>query len=246
MASQQNPFPPQAVAWMTGERARVLLIGGTRALVRMLMNLNHDVTCIDTSIESLTKVSTNGTATCIAATTDNLPFAPRQFDVVMLSQNFHLLSHKTALAEIARVLTPQGRIAVVYTTRDDTVPWVKRLASTIQAVDPTAMRGDYGAESTDLLYQSRYFPKVEERSFRTWFPVKRDGLIAMVQSRPIFSQLDQTTRDCVVAEVAAHYDAMSRPPEPLLLPYQAICWRAMVAQDELSIPITYEDGLRIF
>ncbi|MGL5406903.1 MAG: class I SAM-dependent methyltransferase [Propionibacteriaceae bacterium] len=246
MASPQNPFPPQAVSWMTGERARVLLVGGSRALVRMLVNLNHQVTCIDSSLVALNRAGADNTATCIAANTENLPFAPCQFDVVLLSQNFHLLAHRTALAEIARVLTQQGSIAVVYTTRDDTVPWVKRLASTIQTVDPTAMRGDYGAESIDSLYRSRYFPHVEEQSFRTWFPIDRNGLINMVQGRPIFSHLNKAAQDSLISEVAAHYDAMSRAPEPLLLPYQAVCWRAMVAQDELSIPITYEDGLRIF
>lgn len=245
MAARSNPFPPQAVAWLAGDRGRVLVIGGNTGLVSQLAAAGHEVTVADRSLVALQRCCGTTGATGVGAAAEQLPFVPCHFDTVLLPQNFHTFAPGLALAEIARVLTPQGRIGVIYTTRDDTVPWVKRLAATLQSVDETAMRGDYGTESVQHLLESRYFPQVDEKSFRTWFPVTREGLVAMVANRRSTQQLDEDTRSRLLAEVASHYDSMARAPEPLLLPYQATCWRARVSQDELSVPIVLEDGLRI-
>ncbi|MGL4831167.1 MAG: class I SAM-dependent methyltransferase, partial [Propionibacteriaceae bacterium] len=74
----------------------------------------------------------------------------------------------------------------------------------------------------------------------------RDGLLRMVEQRPAIRALEEERRSELLGDVAALYDSMSRAPEPLLLPYQAHCTRAVVCQDELSIPISYDDGLKIF
>ena len=50
----------------------------------------------------------------------------------------------------------------------------------------------------------------------------------MVERRPSMAQLDPTPRQALLDEVAALYDSIARPPEPLLLPYRASCWRAEV------------------
>ena len=42
------------------------------------------------------------------------------------------------------------------------------------------------------------------------------------------TRLDPTRRQALLDEVAALYDSIARPPEPLLLPYRASCWRAEV------------------
>lgn len=245
MAARANPFPPLAVSWLAGELSRVLVVGGSTSLVATLCTTGHQVTVADRSLVQLQRSCGATGATPVAAAAEQLPFAPCQFDAVLLPQNFHTFAPGLALAEIARVLVPNGRIGVIYTTRDDTVPWVRRLAATLQSVDETAMRGDYGTESIEHLKESRYFPVVEQKSFRTWFPVTREGLVAMVAGRRSTQLLDEGTRTRLLADVAAHYDSMARAPEPLLLPYQATCWRARVSQDELSVPIVVEDGLRI-
>lgn len=233
------------MTWLVGDRSRVLLVGGSAPIASMLTSMGHDVTVIDRSLVALGRCAERG-VTAVGGAPEQLPFSPYQFDAVLLPQNLHTFAPGLALAEIARVLVPSGRIGVIYTTRDDTVPWVRRLAATMQAVDPTAMRGDYGADSVDQLAESRYFPDVESKSFRTWFPVTRDGLVGMVASRRSNRDLDDAVREQLLADVGAIYDSMARPPEPLLLPYQATCWRARVVQEELSVPITLEDGLRIF
>jgi hypothetical protein len=41
------------------------------------------------------------------------------------------------------------------------------------------------------------------------------------------------------------YDSSARSPEPLLLPFQASCWRAMVDHSQLSMADAIDDVLEI-
>jgi SAM-dependent methyltransferase len=69
---------------------------------------------------------------------------------------------------MARVLKPGGHLAIAYNTRDDTVPWVRRLAALLQQADPDAMKGDYGVDSVDAVAESPYFVTLERRDLRDW------------------------------------------------------------------------------
>lgn len=237
-----QPFPPQAISWLTGAAEKILLVGAVPSVLRRLPG---EITVIDSSMVALNRCQGYG-ARLVSATAHALPFEPEQFDVCLFTQNLHTVEQKRAFAQIARVLRPGGQLACIYTTRDDTVPWVKRLAALLQSVDASAMTGDYGTASAEAIEQSHYFPNVEKSTFRTWHPMPREGLLQMVQRRPALRTLDDDRRAQLLADVAELYDSMARPPEPLLLPYQALCWRATVCQDEMSVPITYEDGLKIF
>ena len=106
------------------------------------------------------------------------------------------------------------------------------------------MIGDYGRDTISALQDSAYFPHVEERNFRNWLPIDRDGLLAMVRRRPAIARLPQDRLDSLLADVGAIYDASARAPEPLLLPFQAACRRAWVDHSDLTQPLD-TDGLRI-
>lgn len=214
----------------------------------MLGELGHHVTMIDRSMVALSRACPQGPQPWLvplAARVEALPFDPWSFDVALFCQNLHQTPPRPMLTEIARVLAPGGSIACVYTIRDDSVPWVRRLAAVVREVDPDAMKGDYGSDSTTRIDESHYFPTVEHASFRTWFPVTREGMLTMIGQRQAVAALAPEARERLLASVGAIYDEMSRPPEPLLLPYEAACTRAEISHDELTEPITWEDGLRI-
>ena len=123
---------------------------------------------------------------------------------------------------------------------------MKRLVALVRQVDAQAMSGDYGTDSLQALDDSAYFPTVETRAFRRWVPIDRDGLLSMVERTPVAQQLDDATRDALLADVAALYENAARPPEPLLLPYRVLCWRAQVDHTELTAPLDLpDDGLQI-
>ncbi len=248
-SSGRDPFPASALAWLAPDfPSSILGVGrATASTAGRLLRAGHRLTLVDRSAAALNSMHHRLTGvTAIAATADALPFIPCAFDAVIVAQGLHLFAPGLALAEFARVLVPGGRLGVQYTVRDDSVPWVRRLAGILQAVDPHAMSGDTGVESTAALASNPYFPAVERHDFRMWVPMSRDGLLEMVAGSPRIASLDDATRGGLLGEVGALYDGSTRASGPLLLPYRVACWRAVVDHSELSAPLALpDDGLRI-
>jgi SAM-dependent methyltransferase len=247
MASAQTPYPAAAAAWMVGPQPkRVLNLGAGAGFAAMLCDAGHEVFCIDRTIERVAGLPARlGTRLHVVGRVELLPFLSCHFDVVTAAQTLHRFAPGLALSEIARVLKPGGYLAIAYNTRDNTVPWVRRLTTLMRDADPESMRGDYGEDSVEKVAESPYFGLLERRNFRNWIPITRDGLIAMVERRPAVAQLNPVARERLVREVGALYDASARPPEPLMLPFQTSCWRVEVDHSTLVITEDFDDVLRI-
>ncbi|HEY6683411.1 MAG TPA: class I SAM-dependent methyltransferase, partial [Propionibacteriaceae bacterium] len=152
MATARTPYPDAAAAWMVGpESLRVLVLGAGRGgFAAMLRDAGHEVFCIDRTVELVAGLPARlGTRLHVVGPIESLPFLSCHFDVVTAAQNLHRFPPELALSEIARVLKPGGRLAIAYNTRDDTVPWVRRLITLMREADPEAMRGDYGEDSVE-------------------------------------------------------------------------------------------------
>lgn len=253
MRAAATPYPATVPGWLTGAgHRRVLDLGtGRGGLATMLAADGHDVTCLDqdlTAVQQLVQQRLDdpipARLATVAGQTSNLPFADQVFDTVTCAQVLHRFAPGLALAEAARVLRPGGVFGVVYNTRDDTVPWVKRLTRLVQQYDPTIMSGEFGHGSITALEESTYFGPVEKRSFRNWIPVTRPQMLAMVQRNDAVRGLPDDQRTSLVTEVGELYDSSARAPEPLLLPWQATCWRAEVDHSEVTFT-EGDDGLDI-
>ena len=191
-------FPAAAVAWLAPERpGNVLAIGTASApTAAHLQRLGNRVTFATRAPADVHRACTRHPSfRGVAAAPDALPFVPCTFDAVLVSQGMHQLPPGLVLAEFARVLAPGGRLAVVATFRDDSVPWVRRLAAIVQRYDPKAMRAADEAAAT--IPASAHFPQVEQRDFRRWVPITREGMVTMVTSNPRLSALAEA--DAIVA-----------------------------------------------
>ena len=246
-ASTTGPYPEAAAAWLVGEsRARILDLGSGRgAFAGMLTRGGHEVFCLDQDAARVARLPDRlGSQLHVAGQVESMPYLSCHFDVVTASQTLHRFAPGLAVTEIARVLRPGGHLAVVYNTRDDTVPWVKRLMAIVQQVDPDAMRGQFGVDSVAVVADSPYFVDVERRDFRNWVPSTRSGLITMVERQPAVSRLGPGERAALLAEVGGLYDSSARVPDPLMLPFRTSCWRAYVDHTELSLS-DEDDALEI-
>lgn len=226
---------------------RVLVLGAGRGgFAAMLRDAGHEVFCIDRTAELVGGLPARlGTRLHVVGRVESLPFLSCHFDVVTAAQTLHRFPPDLALSEIARVLKPGGHLAIAYNTRDDTVPWVRRLITLMREADPESMRGDYGEDSVEEVAESPYFGLFERRNFRNWMPITRDGLIAMVERRPAVAQLNPGTYARLLREVGTLYDTSARAPDPLMLPFQTSCWRVEVDHSRLVITDDFDDVLRI-
>jgi len=241
-------FPPAAIEWLApADPGAVLAVGlGSLPTALRYARGGHQLTLIDKPAAELGRATAAyPELLAVAAAPEALPFTAHSFDQVLVAQGLHLLAPGLALAEFARVLAPGGSLAVLYTVRDDSVPWVRRLATILQTYDPQLMSGT-PSESTDAIEDSGYFPKVHCRDFRQWVPIGRDGLIELVSRNPRLARLPEPDASTLLSKVAALYDASAKAPEPLLLPYSVRCWRARVDHSEFTTTFTApESGLQI-
>ena len=237
-ARGSSGLPDAAVDWLVGEApVRVLDLGSGRgSFAGTMVDAGHEVFCLDHDPDRVARLPERlGTRLHVAGQVESLPYLSCHFDVVTASQTLHRFAPGLALTEIARVLRPGGHLGVVYQTRDDTVPWVRRLMGILQRVDPSAMQGAYGDASVVELGESPYFRDLERRDFRAWVPTTRAGLVTMAERHPAVAGLDPASRAALLDEVGGLYDSSARAPEPLLLPFRTSCWRAQVDHSRLSI-----------
>ena len=217
-------YPLQAAEWLVGTiPSTVVELGaGTGKFTDLLVQLGHDVLATDPLDEMLAHLRLRHPELRVAtAPAEQVPAATRSVDTVVAAQSFHWFEAERALREVARVLKPEGRIALVWNLRDERVPWVRRLGELIgsqeQDVDPS-----------DVLVGSRLFGYVEEATFRHWQPLRRGQLRDLVLSRSNVAVLDPSAQERVLRKVDELFDSYHRGPDGLLLPYVARCYRAVV------------------
>jgi len=242
-----STFPSEALDWLAvWSGVRGLTLGDDASLPRRLAGRGHQIFALTPDPALVARLERHAEITPLHARAEAIPLDPFQFEVVFTHQAFHKLDRAQALPQIARVLRPGGCLSASYLIRDDSVPWVRRLAALLRRYDPVAMKGDYGHQSLEALRESHYFPEIEERAFRIWQPVTRDDMAKMVRHQPLARNLDETQLDRLVEQVLELYDAAARPGENLKLPFQLLCWRAWVDHAELTSPVQLPDnGLAI-
>lgn len=242
-------IPREALEWLSGtERTSILLIGASGGYATALARSGHSVTVVDENTTALSRLASwhYGSIHVVAAKADALPFDPSYFTVVLAIQNLHTFAPGLALAEWARVLRPDGWVGLSYRSRDDSVPWVKKLKRIVQSHCPEAMTSDYAAESAVALKSSAYFSDIETTSFRSWVPSTRAQLQDSARHAPGADQLDEPELTAMLDEIGGLYDEYARVPDPMMLPYQIQCWRATVDQSRLTTSlIPGDEGLSI-
>jgi ubiquinone/menaquinone biosynthesis C-methylase UbiE len=217
-------YPREAAAWLVGdEPVTVLELGcGTGKLTAELVALGHDVHATDPDPQMLAILERRlPDVRRSEASAEEIPLGDRSVDVVVCAQAFHWFDLERALPEIARVLKPGGRLALVWNWRDDRIPWVRRLGTVIGTQDQLR-------EPADALVESALFGFVEQEAFRFWQTVDRRSIQDLVLSRSNVAVLDDDARAAKLAEVLALYDDYGRGMDGMQLPYEARCFRAVV------------------
>ena len=100
-------------SWAQVEGARVLVDGaGVGMYSRHLEEAGAEVVSIDIDFPSMAEASKH-TAHCLVAAGEHLPFANNVFDAILSHEVLeHVVDDAAAVAEMARVLKPGGRIVI--------------------------------------------------------------------------------------------------------------------------------------
>jgi SAM-dependent methyltransferase len=215
-------YPEDAVRWLAGDEPRdvVDLGAGTGKLTRALVALGHRVTAVEPLAEMRAELERAvPEASALAGNAETIPLPDSSVDVVTCAQSFHWFDHAVALPEIARVLRPGGRLALVWNTRDARESFVARLSAIIGS--ETIGENDVYAP----IDSSGLFDSVETAVFRFEQLLAREPLLDLVLSRSYCAKLPSLEREPVLEAVARLYDELAGP-DGLRLPYVTECFRA--------------------
>ncbi len=217
-------YPGPAVGWLVGAApVRVLELGaGTGKMTRSLAVHGHRVVATDPSAAMLAQLRRRHLGTeALPARAERLPFRSQSFDTVVVAQAYHWFDPALALPEISRVLRPQGTFAMVWNSRDESVPWVRRFGRVIGSHDSV----DEIDEHVTTVDESGLFAPLERERFRFWQSLDRDGLRDLVASRSHVALLGADERSRLMSEVEALYDEYGRGHDGMRLPYITQCFR---------------------
>jgi SAM-dependent methyltransferase len=223
-------YPPEAAAWLTGSApGRVLELGaGTGKLTGQLVALGHQVVATDPLDEMLRHLVARVPGVPVArATAERIPLRGRSVDTVVGAQAFHWFDADRSLPEIARVLRPGGRLALVWNLRDERIPWVRRLGALIG-------KQEQQNDPTHALLASHLFGFVETATFRFWQPLDKQRLRDLVTSRSNVAIMSELERERVLRKVDELYAEYGRGPDGMLLPYLTHCYKAVVRPPALD------------
>ncbi len=229
-------YPAEAAGWLAGGEAKVVLelAAGTGKLTRQLVDQGHAVFATEPD-EAMLAVLRERVPEVSAkvATAEEIPANDRSVDVVVVAQAFHWFDHETALPEIARVLKPGGHVALVWNSRDERIPWVRRMGDILG-------RQDLDTSSAEQLVHSDLFGFMEETTFKHWQEIDRESILDMARSRSSFAVMGEAERERHLAEVLDFYDDFGRGMDGMRVPYVTRCYRAVVVdRDE---PPSHADG----
>ena len=125
-------YPPEAVNWLlaptdTWVARDVLDLGaGTGKLTTRLVERGLTVIAVDPIAEMLEMLRTALPDTpALLGSAEQIPLPDNAVDAVLVAQAWHWFDSERAVAEIARVLRPGGRLGVLWNTRDERSGWVK-------------------------------------------------------------------------------------------------------------------------
>ena len=138
----------------------------------------------------------------LAGTGEQIPLADGTVDVVIVAQAWHWVDPERAVPEVARVLVPGGRLALLWNRRVEDEEWVADLSTIIGS------RGTPGS--------GRHFPEigppfgpVERHSVDWVYRLSRAEMIDWVASRSYVITLPDERRHDVLGQVL---DLLDRHP----------------------------------
>ncbi|HYI73834.1 MAG TPA: class I SAM-dependent methyltransferase [Gaiellaceae bacterium] len=215
-------YPSDAVRWMVGDAlVDVVDLGaGTGKLTRAIVALGHRVVAVEPLDEMRAHLEAAvPEARAVSGKAESMPLGDASADVVTSAQAFHWFDHDDALPEIARVLRPGGRLALVWNSRDDRDPWMARLSAIIG--NETIQESDV----VPILDESGLFRWVETARFSFEQVLDRHGLLDLVLSRSYLAKLPPADREPVLEAVGALFDETAEDGG-VRLAYITECFRA--------------------
>jgi SAM-dependent methyltransferase len=195
-------YPPALLAPLNLSPDLVVLdlAAGTGKLTRLLATTGATVIAVEPVAEM--RAALPSSVRVLAGTAEQIPVDSGTVDLVTVAQAFHWFDGDAALAEIHRVLRPDGRLALVWNRRIEDVPEndaIEAILAPYRAEVPTHRHDQWrpAFERTTL------FGPLEEHVFPNKQVLDADGMADRVGSISFVASLPDDERAKVLAAARA-------------------------------------------
>lgn len=212
-------YPDDAVAWIIsrtgiGSGSTVLDVGaGTGKLTRLLLPSGAHVIAVEPIAEMRALIDG---AEAVDGTAEELPFGDGSADVVTVAQAFHWFDFERALAEIHRVLRPEGFLVLVWNSRDLDDP-LQRQVEDLLAPRRAEVPAQEAGAWREPVARSRLFDEPDLKTFAYEQRFTTDDLCDRVASTSFVAAMPAVERDALLARVRALTHGRD---EPFSFPYK--------------------------
>jgi SAM-dependent methyltransferase len=176
------------------------LAAGTGKLTRRLAESGATVTAVEPVAEM--RAALPDAVRALEGTAEAIPVADGSIDLVTVAQAFHWFDGDAALAEIHRVLRPDGRLALVWNRRVEDAPVnvaIDAIVDPFRAGAPTH-RGEGWRAAFD---RTTLFGSLEEHVFENEQVLDADGMADRIGSISFIASLPDEDRARVLADARA-------------------------------------------
>jgi SAM-dependent methyltransferase len=196
-------YPDDAIDWIAeplaarlGRRPDAVDVGaGTGKFTASLVPRSAHVTAVEPDELMRARLTTNlPEVTALAGSAESIPLADASADLVTFAQSWHWVDIEAASAEVARVLRPDGVLALIWNMRDDDVAWVAQL---------TRIMGSSVAEQFDSVTPpvGAALERTAHAEFSWVRPMDHEELVAMITSRSYVITMEETERAAMLARI---------------------------------------------
>jgi SAM-dependent methyltransferase len=231
-----RPGPsPEALEWLLPSGATdVLEIGaGTGILTRLLADRIPHVTAVEPDERMRALLQVTPGVEVVAGWAEALPLPDASVDAVVAASAWHWVDEERAVPEVARVLRPGGRLALVWSGPDRSVDWMRSLwaggveLSADEKVVVDQQRRRRHLVNVDLGGQSPF--EAPETTLLRWRrPMSKGDLVALATTYSSVITMDDEARSDHLRAMARYLDGIDEfaDDEWLEVPMRAYCWRA--------------------
>ncbi len=190
-------YPPAAIDWLVPAHAtRVVDVGaGTGKLTRQLRERGLDVIAVEPSAgmrEQLHQAVPG--VPVLGGSAEQIPLATGSVDAILVAQAWHWVEPSLAVPEAARVLSPGGRLGLLWNRRVEAVDWVAEMSS----IMGSGRSPDAGRQSPQI---PEPFGPVERFNVEWIHRLSPEAMIDWVASRSYVITLPDAQRESVLGQV---------------------------------------------